>query len=418
MDHGTPTVAPGPIRASERIQSLDVMRGVAVLGILVMNIQCFSMIMSAYINPTTYGSLEGVNGWIWYLGHLFADMKFMTIFSMLFGAGVIVMTSRRESAGKASAGLHYRRMAWLLVFGLLHAYLLWYGDILYSYAMCGFVLYLFRKMPPWLLITLGLVSTSIAFGFGVFSGVAMNNGWMPVEAVAGDWNPPDDVIQAEVEAYRGSWLDQMGHRPTTAIFFQTFIFIIGIAWRAGGMMLIGMAMYKLGVFSAARSRRFYLGLVAVAGLVGIPAVMYGVHRNELAEWSVKYSFFFGPQFNYWASILVALGWVGAVMLACKSDAIRPLTRPFAAVGQMALTNYLMQTVLCTFIFYGHGLGRFGMFERWQQLLVVVAIWTLQLVVSPIWLRRFRFGPAEWLWRSLSYMQLQPMLRKESEGSLP
>ena len=414
MDHGTPAL--GPIRGSERIQSLDVMRGVAVLGILVMNIQCFAMIMTAYINPTTYGSLEGVNGWIWYLSHLFADMKFMTIFSMLFGAGVIVMTSRREAVGKSSAGLHYRRMGWLLVFGLLHAHLLWYGDILYSYAMCGFVLYLFRKMPPWLLITLGLVSTAVTFGFGVFSGIALTNGWMPVEAVAGDWHPPADVIQAEVDAYRGSWLDQMGHRTTAAVFFQTFIFLIGIAWRAGGMMLIGMAMYKLGVFSAARSRRFYLGLVAVAALVGIPAIMYGVHRNEVADWSLKYSFFFGPQLNYWASILVALGWVGVVMLACKSEVIRPFTRPFAAVGQMALTNYLMQTLLCTFIFYGHGLGQFGMFERWQQLLVVVTVWTLQLVLSTIWLWHFRFGPAEWLWRSLSYMQLQPMRRNQSEGS--
>ena len=414
MDHGTPPL--GPVRGSERIQSLDVMRGVAVLGILVMNIQCFSMIMAAYINPTAYGSLEGVNGWVWYVSHVFVDMKFMTIFSMLFGAGVIVMTSRREATGKSSAGLHYRRMGWLLVLGLLHAHLLWYGDILYSYAICGFVLYLFRKTPPWLLVTLGLVSTSVAFGFGVFFGIALNNGWMPVEAIAADWNPPADVIRAEVEAYRGSWLDQMGHRPKTAIFFQTFIFIIGIAWRAGGMMLIGMAMYKLGVFSAARSRRFYLGLVGVGLLVGIPTIMYGVHRNEAAEWSLKYSFFFGAQLNYWASILVALAWVGAVMLACKSEAIRPLTRPFAAVGQMALTNYLMQTVLCTFIFYGHGLGRFGMFERWQQLLVVVALWTLQLVVSPIWMRRFRFGPAEWLWRSLSYMQLQPMLRIQNEGS--
>ena len=408
MDHGTPSL--GPLPATERIQSLDVMRGVAVLGILVMNIQCFAMIMAAYINPTAYGSLEGVNGWVWYLGHLFVDMKFMTIFSMLFGAGVIVMTSRREAAGRPSAGLHYRRMAWLLVFGLLHAHLLWYGDILYSYAMCGFVLYLFRKASPWLLITLGLVSTSVAFFIGVFFGISMANGWMPVEAVADDWKPLADTIQAEVDAYRGSWSDQMSHRFKAAFFFQTVIFLIGIAWRAGGMMLIGMALYKLGVFSAARSKRFYVGLVGVGLLVGIPTIMYGVARNELAGWNVKYSFFFGPQFNYWASILVALGWVGVVMLACKSEAVRPLTRPFAAVGQMALTNYLMQTVLCTFLFYGHGLGRFGMFERWQQLLVVVAVGALQLVVSPLWLRHFRFGPAEWLWRSLSYMKLQPMRR--------
>ena len=408
MDLGTSSL--GPISATERIQSLDVLRGVAVLGILVMNIQCFAMIMAAYINPTVYGTLEGVNGWVWYLSHLFADMKFMTIFSMLFGAGVIVMTSRREAAGRPSAGLHYRRMGWLLLFGLLHAHLLWYGDILYSYAMCGFVLYLFRKASPWLLITFGLVSTSVAFGFGMLLGIAMANGWMPIDAVADDWNPLAETIQAEVDAYRGSWFDQMSHRSGTAVFFETFIFLIGIAWRAGGMMLIGMALYKLGVFSAARSRRFYAGLVGMGLLVGIPMIMYGVYRNEAAEWSVEYSMFFGAEFNYWASILVAMGWVGVVMLACKSEAIRPLTRPFAAVGQMALTNYLMQTVLCTFIFYGHGLGRFGMFERWQQPLVVVAIWVLQLVVSPIWLRHFRYGPAEWLWRSLSYMKLQPMRR--------
>ncbi len=408
MDPGTPPV--GPITGSQRILSLDVLRGVALLGILVMNIQCFAMIMAAYMNPTAYGDLDGVNWWVWYLGHLLADMKFITIFSMLFGAGVVVMTSRREAAGQGSAGVHYRRMGWLLLFGLLHAHLLWYGDILYSYALCGLVLWLFRAAPPWLLIGLGVAAVSVAWLLEVFLGISLANGWIPVEEVAADWAPPREVVEAEIAAYRGSWLDQMGHRVKAALFFETFIFLIGIAWRVGGTMLIGMALGKLGVFSAARSRRFYWGLVAIAALVGIPAVMYGVHRNVEAGWSLKYSFFFGPQFNYWGSILVALGWVGLVMLVCKSDSLRPFTRPFAAVGRMALSNYLMQTVLCTFIFYGHGLGQFGMFERWQQLLVVIMIWILQLVVSPIWLRHFWFGPAEWLWRSLTYMELQPMRR--------
>ena len=409
MDPGSQPV--GPITGSQRILSLDVLRGVAVLGILVMNIQSFSMIMAAYMNPTTYGDLEGVNWWIWYLGHLLVDQKFMTIFSMLFGAGVVVMTSRREATGQSSAGVHYRRMGWLLLFGLLHAYLLWYGDILYYYALCGMLIWLFRKLPPWLLIMLGFISVAVASVFAFLSGFALVEGWMPVEAIADDWVPTKDMVEAEIAAYRGSWLDQMtGHRVEAAFFFETFLFLFGISWRAGGMMLIGMALGTLGVFSAARSRRFYLGLVGAAAIVGLPAVMYGVHRNVEADWALKYSFFFGTAFNYWGSILVALGWVGAVMLVCKSDSLRPLTRPFAAVGRMALTNYLMQTVLCTFIFYGHGLGQFGMFERWQQGLVVVVIWVLQLVVSPIWLRHFRFGPAEWLWRSLTYMELQPMRR--------
>ena len=118
----------------------------------------------------------------------------------------------------------------------------------------------------------------------------------------------------------------------------------------------------------------------------------------------------GMQFNYWPSIAVSLGYVGLVMLACRTAALRPFTRPFAAVGQTALTNYLLQTVLCTTIFYGHGLGWFGSVDRVGQVGVVAAVWALQLVASPLWLRRFRFGPAEWAWRSLTYGERQPLRR--------
>ena len=167
MDPGSQPV--GPITGSERILSLDVLRGVAVLGILVMNIQCFSMIGQAYMNPTAYGDLEAANWWVWYLGHLFTDQKFMAIFSMLFGAGVVVMTSRREADGHGSAGAHYSRMCWLLLFGLLHAYLLWYGDILYSYAVCGFVLWPLRKLPSWALLALGMLTLCVASGISIGS---------------------------------------------------------------------------------------------------------------------------------------------------------------------------------------------------------------------------------------------------------
>jgi uncharacterized protein len=419
------TVEPGQLPASgparsptsqpERIVSLDVLRGFAVLGILVMNIQSFSMIGAAYMNPTAYeppGGLEGPNYWVWYFSHLLADQKFWTIFSMLFGAGVVLMTSRQEAAGRGSAGVHYRRMGWLLLIGLLHAHLLWYGDILYYYALAGLVAYLFRKLPPWLLLALGLVSVSITFGISMLFGWLLVEGVFPPESVAEFWTPPPEAVNEELAAYRGGWLDQMGHRVPTAIFFETFLLVIAIGWRTGGIMLIGMALYKLGVFSAARSKGFYAALVAIGALVGIPLVMYGAHRNIEANWGVKYSFYFGASYNFWASILVALGWVGLVMLVCKAKALRPITRPFAAAGQMALTNYLMQTIICTTIFYGHGFGRFGDFSRLEQLLTVLAVWAFQLVVSPIWLRYFRFGPFEWLWRSLTYLKRQPLLRHE------
>ena len=152
----------GPTAQSERILSLDVLRGFVVLGILVMNIQHFSMIGAAYFNPSAYGDLTGLNYLVWLLSHLLADMKFMSIFSMLFGAGIVLMAERLEAKGRRPAAVHYRRTLILLLFGIAHAWLIWTGDILYSYAMCGLLVYLFRKKQPKTLIILGVVSIAVA----------------------------------------------------------------------------------------------------------------------------------------------------------------------------------------------------------------------------------------------------------------
>ena len=147
----------GPVPESKRIPSLDVMRGFALLGILIMNIQSFSMIYAAYFNPTAYGDLSGVHRWIWILSHLLADQKFMAIFSMLFGAGIILMAGRAEASGRSAKALHFRRMLLLIAFGAMHAYLLWHGDVLVIYGMSGLVVYLFRRRSPRTLLILGIV---------------------------------------------------------------------------------------------------------------------------------------------------------------------------------------------------------------------------------------------------------------------
>ncbi len=157
-----PQDSSGPITARERIASLDVLRGVALLGILPMNIQAFSMIGAAYVNPTAYGDFHGANYWVWFSCHLLADEKFMTIFSMLFGTGIYLMTSHIEAAGKNPTALHFRRMGWLILFGVLHAYLLWYGDILVNYGLCGLLAYCYRKMAPRKLILYGLCFVAVA----------------------------------------------------------------------------------------------------------------------------------------------------------------------------------------------------------------------------------------------------------------
>ena len=401
----------GPVTQQERIASIDVLRGFAVLGILVMNIQSFSMIGAAYLNPTAYGDLEGANYTVWLLSHVFADRKFMTIFSMLFGAGIALMATRREAAGGRPAGLHYRRTGVLLVIGLLHGYLLWYGDILHAYALCGFIVYLFRRRRAMTLLVIGLLSITFASAIAIFFGWSVQ--YWPPEALQNTmqwWKPTEEIIAAEVAAYRGGWVGQLPHRASTAIFFQTALFLIESLWRAGGLMLVGMGLFKLGVLSAKRSVGAYVAMIVVGFTVGIPIILYGVHRNFALDWTFESCFHFGAQFNYWGSLYVAIGWVGVVMLVCKLGIAPLLTRTLAAVGQMAFTNYLLQTVICTTLFYGHGFGLFGKVDRLGQILTVFVIWVVLLLISPLWLARFRFGPAEWLWRSLTYGKAQPMRR--------
>jgi uncharacterized protein len=408
-----PLVTPAaPVAQAERIASIDVLRGVAVLGILALNIKAFSMIGAAYFNPTAHGELAPVDYWAWWATHVFGDMKFMSIFSMLFGAGIVLMTSRAEARSGRSAGVHYRRMMWLIIFGLMHAYLLWYGDILVAYGMCGLLMYLFRKLPPVALIVLGLVMLAIGTGMSLLAGLSMPH-W-PEEAVAQfrdqSWAPPPEQIESETAIYQGSWAGQLDHRIPASIGFQTMGFLFFTLWRAGGLMLLGMALFKLGVFSAARSTAFYLALVVLGFVIGIPLILWGIEFCEARDWDVSIGFFQGQQFNWWGSVALCLGYIGLVMLACRVAPRSALLRPFAAAGQMAFTNYIMQTVICTLFFYGHGFGRFETLGRAEQMIVVGSVWVLQLIVSPLWLRSFRYGPLEWLWRSLSYWKRQPFRR--------
>jgi uncharacterized protein len=401
-----------PVSDSERIVVLDVIRGFAILGVLVMTIQSCAMPFSAYRNPTPYGNLQGVNWWIWLVSHVLADHKFITLFSMLFGAGVVLFSTRAEARLGTSRSLHYRRMIWLLLIGLAHAHLLWYGDILFTYAVCGMLIYPLRKQPPRRLLIIGLVAFTFGSALYAFFGWSMR--FWPPEQIAvlqrEVWQPSPQEIAWELEAYRAGWLEQMEHRVEEAAFIEGKFLLMYELWRSGGVMLIGMALYKWGVLTGKRSSAFYWRCVAVGFLVGLPMILYGVYRNLQVNWDIRYSFFQGTQWNNWASILVSLAYVGALTLAYRRGVFSWLIKRLAAVGRMAFTNYLLQTLLCTTIFYGHGLGLFGSVSRVGQMAFVLGIWAFQLVTSPIWLCHFRMGPFEWLWRSLTYGAWQPLRR--------
>lgn len=209
---------------------------------------------------------------------------------------------------------------------------------------------------------------------------------------------------------RGGWLEQMGQRLPASFYFQTFIFFFWSFWRVSGLMLIGMALLKWDILTGQRSRRFYVWMSMIGLGFGLPLVAWGIIKNFEVNWLMDYAMFFGIQYNYWGSLLVSAGYIGIIMLISQSTIWQRLREPFMAVGKMAFSNYFMQTIICTFLFYGHGFGLFERVNRLIQVLIVLVIWMLQLLFSNWWLKRFRFGPLEWLWRSLTYWSFQPLRR--------
>jgi uncharacterized protein len=405
------TQAQAPVRSAERIEFLDILRGFAVLGILAMNIQSFSMPGAAYFNPTAWGDLSGLNRIVWLLANTLANQKFMTIFSMLFGAGVMLMYERSQASGRPFGGLHYRRMFFLLLFGLAHAYLLWAGDILFSYALSGMLLFLFRKARPGWLLANGLIFLLVGSGLLLMSGFSAP--YWPPEQLAElerDFRPSALVLDKELAAFRGSWLDGFHYRAPESLEMHLFVFPFYMLWRALGAMLIGMALFRWGFITGKASSGVYRLFLGLALLVGLPATILGGQRQLAGGWDPVRAFFIESQWGYWGSLLLALGWLSALLLLTRSGIWRGLMNRLAACGRMAFTNYILQTVLCCLIFYGYGLGLIGRVPRVGQAGIALAIWLFQLWLSPIWLARFRYGPLEWAWRSLSYGARQTMRR--------
>jgi len=424
----------GPVTAAERLVSLDALRGVAVMGILVMNVYAFAMPLAAYYNPLIMGGTDALNMGTWFFTHLLFDQKFMTIFSMLYGAGVVMMMNRAEARDVPFTSVFYRRSAWLIVFGLLHGYIIWFGDILFHYALMGMIVFLFRKASPRMLITIACIMLPVTLLINFGSSFYMEElqadvaaieqmqsdgatpdeeqqqkleAWLEVRAV---FAPTAEDIAAEVTAYKGTYVDALAQRAPFVAFMQLNLTLVFVVWRVGGLMLLGMALMKLGVLSGQRSMRFYRKMTVIGYGVGLPLAILSAVILDAHQFDPLYVARYGGIPNYFGSILVAFGHIGAVLLVVKSGAFQAAVHRVAAVGRMALSNYLAHSLVMTSLFYGYGLGLYAEVPRiWQQGFVAALI-GLQLALSPWWLKYFRFGPAEWLWRSLTYGQRQPMRR--------
>lgn len=390
---------------ADRIESIDVLRGIAVLGILMMNVQAFAMVFQAYANPIVQMDFTAANRAIWFAAHVFFEMKFITVFSALFGAGIVLMVG--EVADSQAVKLHYRRMGWLLLIGMIHAYLIWFGDILVPYAVWGMVAVTMRRWPARRLLIWGLalLAVSSLFLWGYYESL----GYMSPETLRNSFAPTPAMVDVMTEAQQAGGWQRLAANAADG-FGAQFAQLTFFAPRILSVMLLGMALYKWGFLTARWSARSYcLGAILTLP-VGLGADIWGALHHIRTDFAAD-SFADGAMANILTSPLTAFGYVCLVMLACKAPVLSLIRKPFAAVGKMALTHYLMHSAIGFFIFAGPpGLGQFGQWERVQQFQLVLAVWVFQLVFSMLWLSAFRFGPMEWVWRSLTYGRFQPMRR--------
>ncbi len=422
----------GPVTTSERIRQVDILRGVALLGILVINIGYFVYPEQVQFDPKIMGGFEGVDFWVWRLKSWFFSQKMMALFSMLFGAGLIMMATRAKAAGRPFGKVYIRRTLWLAVIGLLHAYLFWYGDILFSYGICGLVIFLFRRKSPKTLIIVSIVFFLVGIVIQLGSGglfsfmrdsadtavelkargeepthlqISMLEAWNEIEA---EFNPSPEKIEETVEIYgNGSIGEIFKFRAVWSLVMQTQAFVFMIFWQVAGLMLLGMALLKAKVITGERSTGFYVKLVVIGLIIGLPLSIFATESRLNNDFGVIEYFACSGPLMIISSAVTALGYIGLIMLILKMNVRGFLKDRLAAVGRMALTNYLMQTIICTTIFYSYGFGLFGKVDRGPAMLIVLGIWIVQLLYSKWWLEKFHFGPVEWLWRSLTYMKLQP-----------
>jgi uncharacterized protein len=399
--------------ATHRYLTLDTVRGVAVMGILLLNIIGFAMPAPAYFNPAAYGGSTGPDLAVWLFNFVFFDGKMRGLFSFLFGASTLLVIDSATAKGESAAKAHYSRMIWLLVFGLLHLWLIWWGDILNNYALIGMIAFLFRNARPKTMVTAGCVLLIVQLMV-----VAM----MPLMLLLAESKPGDPQMQKMVEGltqgfgqppvawlteqvalFRGSWLEIAIERFRDA----RFIPLVGLfqyGWETLAYMLFGMAAFRTGLLTGAWERRRYVRWAVIGFAISLP--IYAL----LAAWMIASDFALlqvvtavMPATTFVRPFAI-VAWACLIILAMRPGGA--LTARIAAAGRMAFSNYLGTSLICTTLFYGYGLGWYGELSRVEVYLVVLAIWALMLLWSKPWLERFAYGPLEWLWRSLARGRVQ------------
>ena len=419
----------------KRIDSLDALRGVAVLGIFAINILGYGLGEVAFYNPQLIGGDRWLDNALWTANQIFVEGSMRGLFTLLFGAGLVLFTDRAPypDGPIRVADLHFRRTFWLLIIGLVHSYLLLgRGDILVIYAMAGVVLFPFRILSARALLALSaailvlLTLDAIEFELGE---EALRERAVTLQEFRDGGGELTTAERAEISEW---YAIVKGNRPLPAelaadrydytgdaatIFAANAAYVNGsygfldtVGWLLDACMLMfaGMALYKTGLLRGAAGRATYWRLVLVGYAIGLPIRIWTLTVRWQADFSPDLVLW--PMFASLAQVALTLGHVGAFMLLWHWLADSTVMRALAATGRMALSNYLGQTVIANLIFTGIGFGLYGTVSFTTLYAIVLAVWAAQIAVSVLWLRRYRFGPLEWLWRCLTYAQRFPLRR--------
>lgn len=413
----TETVA--PVQQAERIQIVDILRGFALFGILLVNMAIFSYPFQTIVFPAD-PTMPWYDWFATWLIHFLGEGKFYALFSLLFGLGMFLLMERIEARGRKFAPFYMRRLLALLLIGIVHAFLIWPGDILIIYALLGFPLLLFRKAKPRTLLIWAVILIALPLLFYVAARGLIALGSMTPEGaqqIQLGFDQAEAGYRAELarasQVYpSGNFIEITNQRIADYLSLGlTSIFVLGFNILA--MFLVGVWFGRQRIFNdLAAHRPFFRKLLIwglVVGLIGntiYATLIMGVPRYNLSTDLVIAMLAQGI-----GAPLLMLAYVSAICLLALRPAWGQRLQALAPVGQMALTNYLLQSIIATTIFYGYGLALFGKVGAAWGIVLTVAIYLLLIPLSHWWMKRFLYGPAEWLWRSMTYWKWQPMRRR-------
>jgi len=402
--------------SQSRYITLDAMRGFAVMGILAMNIIGFSMPEWAYITPAAYGSETFADRIAWLLSFVFVDGKMRGLFSLLFGASIMLVIERAAVRGDNPARVHTLRMIWLALFGLLHFFFIWFGDILFLYAVVGMVAVIFRDWAAERLVTaaLWIFAAGLVFWGLQFGGLQLIQHLATQPDAAAIWvqqyreilaSPEFDYdIAGQIALHRGSYWGIVSAK--LANWSEPFGLILMSIGETLPLMMLGMAMQKSGFITGAWAqldyRRWAWRLIPCGVLLTALLALWMIKTQYDPITSLALFFLWGAI----PRLLLTIGYAALLILLINHFQRRAIIARVAAVGRAALTNYLGTSIVMTSIFYGYGLGLFGAASRSGLWLFVIPAWIVMLLWSKPWLMRFHYGPLEWLWRSLARGRMQ------------